>query len=498
MSVTSYIRKSPTGFYSYRRRIPDDCRKTFGKRELQRSLKTKKHSEALLKAAQVNAQFEAEVASIRGEQHSADVPSSAMRPVAVHDAIMQATEILMNAGIHPKQRPDYQSTQQQIQAYEEGLDLLESLMIDGTTVGYDPRTMETQYRDLDPANPLDQAYLIATEGDAMAGEPTLEMAATYYLEWSQEDKQRTAYDQRKFEQAQWRATDRLAEFLGGGIKERGYTTPLKDMSRPLMLRYWRDLEKRNPTWKVATYNKEIGRLKACFSKANSHFDLSLSDPFDGLRKKESKREKIEKRRSFSPTELDAYVTALSKKHDELRLIGLLMIGTGCRTKEIAGLTRGEVCLGRNIPFIQIRHNHIRNVKNDNSERDVPLVGRCLDALRGYLAKAPETDDPSAPLFPRYGRDGGTDAVSQTLNRIIREELEVSDRKLVAYSTRHTMQDKLRAVEAPPHLREEIMGREHESSTAQGYGDGNLLSTLQRELAKADSCTQWGRYELTGA
>jgi len=56
-----------------------------------------------------------------------------------------------------------------------------------------------------------------------------------------------------------------------------------------------------------------------------------------------------------------------------------------------------------------------------------------------------------------------------------------------------MQDKLRAVEAPPHLREEIMGREHESPTAQGYGDGNLLSTLQRELAKAVSCTQWGRY-----
>jgi len=492
MSVTNYIRKSPTGFYSYRRRIPDDCRKAFGKRELQCSLKTKKHSEALLKAAQVNAHFEAKVISIRGKQHS-DVSNSTVTPLAVHDAIMQATEFLKNAGIHPKQRPDYKATQQEIQAYEEGLSLLESLMLDNATVGCDPRTWETQYRELNPADPVDQAYLIATDGDALAGEPTLEMAATYYLEWSQDDKQRTTYDQRKFEQAQWRATDRLAVFLGSGVKARGYKTLLKDMNRPLMLRYWRDLEKRNPDWELATYNKEIGRLNACFSRANSHFDLSLSNPFDGLRKKESKRQKIEKRRSFSPAELEAYETALSKKSDEIRLIGLLMIGTGCRTKEISGLTRGEVCLDRNIPFIQIRHNHIRNVKNDNSERDVPLVGPCLDALRDYLAKLPESDAPSASLFPRYGRDGGADAVSQTLNRIIREELKVSDRKLVAYSTRHTMQDKLRAVEAPPHLREEIMGREHESPTAHGYGDGNLLSTLQRELAKAVSCTQWGRY-----
>src|SRR6056297_765712 len=107
--VTSYIRKSRTGFYSYRRRVPDDCRKGFGKLEEKRSLKTRSHPIALAKGAAVNAEFERQVARIRCENgtHAANAqPPSALD---VHYATQSAMELLHRFGLHPTQRPDFQA-----------------------------------------------------------------------------------------------------------------------------------------------------------------------------------------------------------------------------------------------------------------------------------------------------------------------------------------------------------------------------------------------------
>ena len=119
----------------------------------------------------------------------------------------------------------------------------------------------------------------------------------------------------------------------------------------------------------------------------------------------------------------------------------------------------------------------------------PLVGHALDVLRDYLSKL-ESPSPESPLFPKYGRDGGMEAVSQLLNGVIRKRLKISDKNLVAYSARHTMKDKLRALRAPQDVQHRILGHGSKSQ-ADGYGAGNPLTHLQEVLIEADNLGQWG-------
>ena len=104
------------------------------------------------------------------------------------------------------------------------------------------------------------------------------------------------------------------------------------------------------------------------------------------------------------------------------------------TANKAGLTHGDLQMQNNTPHLQLRPNHIRSLKNKQSKRDVPLIDKALDELRPYLAQR-KSDDPKAPVFPRYGRDGGMDAVSQLLNGVIRKRLKIDDPTLVSYCMR---------------------------------------------------------------
>jgi len=113
----------------------------------------------------------------------------------------------------------------------------------------------------------------------------------------------------------------------------------------------------------------------------------------------------------------------------------------------------------------------------------------LDELRSYLAQR-KSNDPKAPVFPRYGRDGGMDAVSQLLCGVIRNRLKIDDPNLVAYSARHAMKDKMRTIRATAELQHSILGH-GKRTDADNYGEGELLRYLLEELIKADALTEWG-------
>ena len=260
-----------------------------------------------------------------------------------------------------------------------------------------------------------------------------------------------------------------------------------DFNRLKAQRHKEVLERSNPNWKPDTLNKTLGMLSAVFKHAIWQYELSMVNPWSGLKDEVTDRQ--DDRRSFTPDELTRYVAGLDRLNTEARLIGLLMVHTGCRTMEVAGLTHGDLQMQNNTPHLQLRPNHIRSLKNKQSKRDVPLIDKALDELRPYLAQR-NPDDPKAPVFPRYGRDGGMDAVSQLLNGVIRKRLKIDDPTLVSYSTRHTMKDKMRTIRATAELQQSILG--HGARTdADNYGEGEVLRYLLDELVKADALHEWG-------
>jgi aerobic-type carbon monoxide dehydrogenase small subunit (CoxS/CutS family) len=122
------------------------------------------------------------------------------------------------------------------------------------------------------------------------------------------------------------------------------------------------------------------------------------------------------------------------------------------------------------------------------------ASQCGYCIPGMVMAATSAlrENPSAGIevFPRYGRDGGMDAVSQLLNGVIRKRLKIDDPTLVSYSTRHTMKDKMRTIRATAELQHSILGH-GKRTDADNYGEGELLRYLLDELVKADALTHWG-------
>lgn len=491
--VTSYIRRSRTGFYSYRRRVPDDCREAFGKREEKRSLKTKSHPVALSRGAAINAGFERQVARIRQENGTHSSDNEAPSVLDVHYATQSAVELLQRHGIHPSQKPDFQADPAEVLAYGETVGEFLSTYEDMKYEATDPATGTPTYKAKHPGNQWDQAALILNGQLPATLDPTLKQCTELYLEINQERRQRSDHKKNQFDQAHWRAVERLASFLELNLSS-GLNTPISQFTKALMRQYREHLRAAHPKWSIGTLNKEIQRLQAIFNCGSDHFELDLKNPFTGLQLKASKREKDNSRRSFTPQELGEYLGHTATRNEQVKLVALLMAHTGCRTMEAAGLTIGEVKLNAKIPHIQLRHNHIRTLKNDASERDLPLVGKALEELRSYMSKHENAEQPEAPLFSRYGKDRGMDAVSQILNRVIREKMQIKDGTLVAYSTRHTMKDKLRAVQTPEHIQHAIMGHASQNAIAGGYGSGERLEELQTRLQLTYECGEWGNFQ----
>jgi hypothetical protein len=88
------------------------------------------------------------------------------------------------------------------------------------------------------------------------------------------------------------------------------------------------------------------------------------------------------------------------------------------------------------------------------------------------------------------RDGGMDAVSQLLNGVIRKRMKIDAPKLAAYSSQHTMKDKMRMTRAATNLQQGILGHGKRGSE-DDYGDGELLRYMLDEPIKADDLTHWG-------
>jgi integrase len=469
MRKPSFLKHSPVrGTWSYRRDVPKKLVPLWGKTSEKVKLETKDYALAYRKAAAVNLEFDARAKRLR--------QLLAGNPLSTEHLREEAREILTSRGIHPQQIPSTKDEADEFfQKQEDYKDIYIQTIY--TKQGYNPDgTIWTEYVE-DPNNPYHEAYEILQGKPIRSIIPTVTEATEMYLKVNAREKKRTPANQKKHEQRIWRAVNALGKS----------DMLITDFNRLRARRHKEALEHNNPNWKADTLNKTIGMLTAVFTLAIREYELPMVNPWSGLKDEVLDRE--DDRRSFTPDELSRYVEGLDKLNEEARLIGLLMVHTGCRTMEAAGLTFGELQLQNNTPHLQLRPNQIRSLKNKQSKRDVPLIDKALDELRPYLAQC-KSVDPRAPVFPRYGRDGGMDAVSQLLNGVIRKRLKIDDPTLVAYSTRHTMKDKMRTIRAATELQHSILGH-GKRTDADNYGEGELLRYLLDELVKADALTHWG-------
>ena len=149
--------------------------------------------------------------------------------------------------------------------------------------------------------------------------------------------------------------------------------------------------------------------------------------------------------------------------DDMRWLVALLSDTGMRLGEAVGLALTDLNLSDDIPHINIAPHPWRRLKTKGSERCIPLVGEAFWAA----SRAIECASGSNFLFPRYNRGSNSNAnsASAAVNKWLKPRVPEG---CVIHSFRHSMRDRLRAVECPSDIIDAIGGWQT-SGVGQRYG-----------------------------
>ena len=225
--------------------------------------------------------------------------------------------------------------------------------------------------------------------------------------------------------------------------------------------------------KTATIRRRINSLSAIMNYAYSELDLDKRNPFTRLFIQNEGAD-VFKRGTFTNEQFKwGYDKALSSG-STVKLLMPLLGETGCRLAEIVGLRLEDIDLDNEL--LHIRPNSARRLKNKTSERVLPLVGYAKLAIDQVQIQA---DDEW--LFPQYIKSGHCYAThaSNAVNKWLKKDFG----GLTAHSLRHTFRDRLRAVECPMDMIDQIGGWKSITSIGNSYGRGFTMDQYRQYLDK---------------
>ena len=163
--------------------------------------------------------------------------------------------------------------------------------------------------------------------------------------------------------------------------------------------------------------------------------------------------------------------------DEARWLVALISDTGMRLSEAAGLHIDDIKLDEEVPHIDLKPHAWRSLKTKGSQRQIPLAGVSLWAAQRI--KETKTESPYA--FPRYTSVKGTNAnsASAAINKWFRPRVPEG---CVIHSFRHSPRDRLRAVQCPSDMIDQI-GEWATAGVGQGYGEGYSIHVNHEWIRK---------------
>lgn len=183
------------------------------------------------------------------------------------------------------------------------------------------------------------------------------------------------------------------------------------------------------------------------------------------------------RRTFTHEEAKSYLDAAAKRPvtDRTRWIIILMMYSGARGEEVSQLSPDDVKKIGDIWCLSIHDREWRKLKTSNSLRDIPIHKRILEL--GFLdfvasrkgrqllfSNRPATGE--TRCYPRNADD---------VRAVLRNDAKITDRRVVPYSTRHTVKDCLRLSEATKYVEDRILGHGSTANKiADSYGEAQIV------------------------
>ena len=227
----------------------------------------------------------------------------------------------------------------------------------------------------------------------------------------------------------------------------------------------------------ASVARVFGTVRAVINLALSEFGLAIVNPFSNVYFDHSVG--VKKRLPVKPEDIKKVQAECCKADDEKRWLIALIADTGMRLAEGAGLLRSDFIEQDGILCVNIRPHPWRSLKTASSERVIPLVGSAKWAAERILGE--HTDSQFA--FPKYNNGERTSAnsASAALNKWLKGKIGEG---YTMHSFRHSMRDRLRAVECPSDVIDQIGGWLTQGVGA-SYGEGYSMRILSQYLKQTN-------------
>ena len=185
---------------------------------------------------------------------------------------------------------------------------------------------------------------------------------------------------------------------------------------------------------------------------------------------------VKKRHAITPENMNNIKQACLSLDDDIRWLIALIFDTGMRLSEAAGLILEDIHLDEDVPYIDLKPHLHRRLKTASSKRIIPLTGLSL-----WAAKRLVCANPGLYCFPRYTKENRchSNSASAAINKWLKTVAGPND---VIHGLRHSFRDRLRAIEAPLDMIDQLGGWSLKT-VGQTYGDGYNLKTMSKYLQR---------------
>ena len=225
---------------------------------------------------------------------------------------------------------------------------------------------------------------------------------------------------------------------------------------------------------VLSVRRMFATINAIFNFAIGEYGLDMKNPFALVHMPQATR----KKRMPIPIETIRDIQAACfEMDDDLRRLVALISDTGMRLSEAAGLAIEDICLEHEVPHINLRPHSWRRLKTQQSERQIPLVGAAQ-----WAAQRIATETEGRWCFPRYtnAESCNANSASAALNKWLKAKF---DREAVIHGFRHAFRDRLREVNCPTEMIDQLGGWSAQTVGAR-YGVGFGLDQIKYYLEVA--------------
>lgn len=211
--------------------------------------------------------------------------------------------------------------------------------------------------------------------------------------------------------------------------------------------------------KPNTANRHIGNIRTLFAAYFIHHGQEDRDnPFRNMYITAINRSTVKPFQNNWVQDKILRPGMFDKLRLELKVIVFTLIETGARLSEIVNLMPEDIHLNAKVPYISIKPRLHWELKTPDSERDIPLVGVALLAMKA----CPDG-------FEQYQHK--SNLVSANLMKAFKKRNLLPTSDYVINSFRHAFEKRMQEADIDYALRCTLMGHKN---TRPAYGDGGSM------------------------